>query len=410
MSTVASQEWRDCHLGDIGQILIGLTYSPSQVSASGTLVLRSSNIQNGQLALDDTVRVIADIPDQIRVRVSDVLICVRNGSRALIGKSLCLDERVEGETFGAFMAIFRSAHNDYLRFFFQSEEFKRQVDEHLGATINQITNRSLRGFEVHLPPPEERRLIAEVLADSEELIWSIERLISKKRWIRQGIVQQLVTGKTRLKGFDSDWTTYTLRSIGRTYGGLTGKSAEDFGCGDGRFVTFMDVMANLRIDGSRLAPVRTSSADKQNVVRNGDLLLNGSSETPDELAMAAVAVGVPPGTFLNSFCFGFRLNGDVGVDSEFLACLLRADVGRRLLASAAQGAIRYNLSKRQFLSLQARLPVPEEQRAIAAVIQECDEEISLLEARLNKARAIKQGMMQELLTGRTRLAARGALA
>lgn len=409
MSSVVS-EWRDCRLGDIGQVLIGLTYSPSQISSSGTLVLRSSNIQNGQLALQDTVRVAADIPDQIRVRASDILICARNGSRALIGKSLYLDERVEGETFGAFMAVFRSPNNNYLRFFFQSERFKRQVDEHLGATINQITNRSLRGFEVFLPPLEERPMIAAALADSEELIWSLERLIAKKRWLRQGILQELLTGNARLPGFESDWITLSLGDIGRAYGGLTGKAAEDFGCGERRFVTFMDVMANVRIGGANLAPVRISPSERQNVVRNGDLLLNGSSETPDELAMAAVAVDVPGGTLLNSFCFGFRLNRDAGVDPEFLACLLRAEPGRRLLASTAQGAIRYNLSKRQFLRLQIHLPVLEEQRAISALVREADEEIALLEARLSKARAIKQGMMQELLTGRTQLLPQGVSA
>lgn len=194
-----SLPWTQVHLGDVGESLIGLTYSPANVQRSGTLVLRSSNIQDGQLSFDDNVFVDSPIPSRIRVRENDILICVRNGSRGLIGKSVMLDRRVVGQTFGAFMAVYRSQLNPFLQYFFQSDRFKRQIDEHLGATINQITNASLNGFVADMPDdPAEQAAIGGVLADTEFEIAILQARLDKARDIKTGMMQQLLIGRTRL--------------------------------------------------------------------------------------------------------------------------------------------------------------------------------------------------------------------
>jgi len=194
-----SLPWTQVHLGDVGESLIGLTYSPANVKRSGTLVLRSSNIQDGQLSFDDNVFVDSPIPSRIRVRENDILICVRNGSRVLIGKSVMLDRRVVGQTFGAFMAVYRSQLNPFLQYFFQSDRFKRQIDEHLGATINQITNASLNGFVADMPDdPAEQAAIGGVLADTEFEIAILQARLDKARDIKTGVMQQLLIGRTRL--------------------------------------------------------------------------------------------------------------------------------------------------------------------------------------------------------------------
>ncbi len=194
-----SGEWDEKPLSDIGESLIGLTYSPSEVRQYGTLVLRSSNVQNGSLYFDDNVFVEADIPERIMVRPGDILLCVRNGSRDLIGKSALIDERATGMTFGAFMAVFRSEHGKFLYHAFQSETFKKQINEHLGATINQITNKSLNSFKVMFPPTnEERTKIATVLSDMDSELTALESRRDKTSDIKQAMMQELLTGKTRL--------------------------------------------------------------------------------------------------------------------------------------------------------------------------------------------------------------------
>jgi len=143
--------------------------------------------------------------------------------------------------------------------------------------------------------------------------------------------------------------------------------------------------------------------ESQNVAQRGDLFFNTSSETPEEVGMCSVLLQEARNVYLNSFCFGFRLTGDAGVDELFLAYLFRSGVGRNLIYSLAQGSTRYNLSKSNFVKLELSFPGLEEQRAIAEVLADMDAEIEALQARREKTQSVKQGMMQELLTGRTRL-------
>jgi type I restriction enzyme S subunit len=228
-------------------------------------------------------------------------------------------------------------------------------------------------------------------------------LIIKMQAIKRGMSQQLLTGQTRVPGFNSDWKHWHMDSLGSTYGGLTGKAKDDFEVGDGRYIPFMAVMSGLRVTASSLLRVRVAPQEHQNVVASGDLLFNTSSETPDELALCAVASDLPANTYLNSFSFGFRLLTPATADPLFLAYIFRSDIGRRLMNVLAQGATRYNLAKSQFREITLLLPSVDEQRAIATVLSDADEVVATLSSRLEKARAIKQGMMQELLTGHTRL-------
>ena len=197
------EDWNVFRFQEIGESIIGLTYSPSNIKSSGKLVHRSSNIQENRLTYDDNVYVDCFVPDKLILRKNDILICVRNGSRDLIGKSAIIDGNSIGETFGAFMSVFRTTKHSPLVFqFFNSELIKRQINESLGATINQITNKTLNSFLIPLPPTlEEQKSIATALSDVDELISGLEKLISKKKDIKRGAAQALLSGKIRLNGF-----------------------------------------------------------------------------------------------------------------------------------------------------------------------------------------------------------------
>jgi type I restriction enzyme S subunit len=401
---VIPEEWDSKPLGDLGETLIGLTYKPENVCENGTLVLRSSNIQDDALAFDDNVFVDTSVPERIKTRPGDVLICVRNGSRDLIGKSALLDERATGMTFGAFMAVYRSPIGKFASFLFQSEILKRQINEHLGATINQITNKSLNSFCIPVPPTDhEQRAIAEALGDVDALLDSLDCLIAKKRALKQAAMQQLLTAQTRLPGFHGKWEVKRLGDIGSTYGGLTGKTKADFGEGSARYITFMNIMSNVVIDCGAFEQVQVSSTELQNRAKKGDLFFNGSSETPEEVGMCSVLLDEVKDVYLNSFCFGFRFHESAETDGLFLAYYFRSKEGRELIKSLAQGSTRYNLSKIALSQSPLRLPKLPEQTAIAEVLSDMDAELAALEARRDKTRALKQGMMQELLTGKTRL-------
>ena len=391
-------------MGELGESIIGLTYKPTDVKSDGWLVLRSSNVQDGWLAFEDNVYVDADVPKRLVVREGDILVCVRNGSRPLIGKCALIIGNPKNTTFGAFMAVYRSRYGHYIFQQFQSDLIKRQIHEHLGATINQITNASLNSFEVPFPDEEtERAVIAQALFDTDELIRTIEKLIAKKRNIKQAAMQQLLTGKKRLPGFTGDWQPTPLSKLGTTYGGLTGKTKADFGSGNARYIPFLNVLNNTVIDAKVLDRVSIGTREAQNEVRGGDLFFNGSSETPEDLGLCSVLDLNLKGVYLNSFCFGFRPYVVGSFNGLFLAYYFRSRPGRELLYSLAQGATRYNLSKTALLRVELPMPLVEEQDAIASTLSDMSAEIDMLEARRDKTHAIKLAMMQQLLTGKVRL-------
>jgi type I restriction enzyme S subunit len=273
-----------------------------------------------------------------------------------------------------------------------------------GSGVPTLNRNDAHSYRTAIPTSvSEQHTIAEALSNVDALLEALDRLIAKKRDLKQAAMQQLLTGQTRLSGFQGDWEVKTLGEIGSTYGGLSGKTKADFGEGSACYVTFMNVMSNVVIDCCAFERVKVSSIESQNRVMKGDLLFNGSSETPEEVAMCAVLHEAVHNLFLNSFCFGFRFHDETEADGLFLAYYLRGKVGRELMKSLAQGSTRYNLSKVAFLKSSLRLPKLPEQIAIAEVLSDMYSELAALEQRMEKTRALKQGMMQELLTGRTRL-------
>lgn len=193
------EDWEVVALGDIGHTIIGLTYSPNDVAEFGTLVLRSSNVQNGKLAYGDNVFVSMQLPERVIVKQGDILVCVRNGSRQLIGKCALIDENADGSAFGAFMSIFRTKYSVFVFYQFQSDLIQNQINEIMGATINQITNKDMSGFKITLPSDEkEQTAIVTILSDMDEELQALEQRLSKTCQIKQGMMQELLTGRIRL--------------------------------------------------------------------------------------------------------------------------------------------------------------------------------------------------------------------
>lgn len=193
------EDWEVVCLGDIGQSLIGLTYSPKDVSDDGVLVLRSSNVQNGRLAYEDCVFVQMELPDRVMVKEGDILICVRNGSRQLIGKCALIDNSAQGFAFGAFMSVYRTEAYGFVFYQFQSDIIQSQINETMGATINQITNRDMSRFKIMMPKCiEEQTAIATILSDMDNELQALTQKLDKARALKQGMMQQLLTGKIRL--------------------------------------------------------------------------------------------------------------------------------------------------------------------------------------------------------------------
>lgn len=196
-----SGKWESKSLLDIAIILNGLTYKPEDVRPYGKLVIRSSNIKDGKLVYIDNVYVDEAKSTSEDVAIGDVIICVRNGSSALIGKSAYVQENIDA-TVGAFMSNIR-CHNTHLSKFFyyftKTETFKDFINEVLGATINQITKSDLKRLKFAIPLSlYEQQAIADILTAMDKEISDLEEEKEKYIALKAGAMDDLLTGKIRL--------------------------------------------------------------------------------------------------------------------------------------------------------------------------------------------------------------------
>ena len=165
-----NKDWQTVKLSEIATYSIGLTYSPDDVSDSGTVVLRSSNVQGGDIDLSDIVRVTKKIKEDLFVKEGDILMCSRNGSKRLVGKTALINELPEKMTFGTFMTIIRSEHNKYLSYFFNTDYFRKQISESETSSINQITKAMLDSVIVPMPPVEIENKIIETIEEEKKIV------------------------------------------------------------------------------------------------------------------------------------------------------------------------------------------------------------------------------------------------
>ena len=375
---IIPEDWVVLSLSEIGDSLIGLTYQPSKVRKYGTLVLRSSNIQNGLLCFDNNVFVETKIPERIKVRPGDILICTRNGSRKLIGKSAIIDERATGMTFGAFMGVFRSDQGQYLRHMFKSDIFKKQINEHLGATINQITSKSLKSFKVPLPQKNQERIkIADVLNNVDELVVGLDQLIAKKRNLKQATMQQLLNGKIRLIGFKKKWLELQLKEITKPQ--------------KGQLIT-----KNTIVDGD----IPVIAGGQQPSCYHAQANRNGKTITISASGAYAGYIAFHKTPIFASDCSTISESNTYSIEFLYYSLLLK----QKQIYAAQTGGAQPHIQPKELGPILIKIPEDlNEQNAIATVLSDIDLEISKLEIRRNKIQNIKKAMMQELLTGKTRL-------
>ena len=296
----------------------------------------------------------------------------------------------------------RGINQQYLYFFLDYDASLLQRDTQ-GGTMHHITKENMEKRFIPVPPIAEQRKIAEVLGVWDEAIEKQARLIEKLALRKRALMQRLLSAKLRLPGFSEPWKKVKLGDIGDTYNGLSGKNKDDFEYGNAQFIPYINVFSNERIDTNNLGCVQIKPNEQQNTVKYGDIFFTVSSETPDEVGMASVLLEHLDNTYLNSFCFGYRLNNFSTLNPFFAAYLFRTEHFRNYMSVLAQGSTRFNISKKEVMKLKIDLPTIEEQTAIAEVLTAADREIELAKEKLDRLRRQKRGLMQQLLTGKKRV-------
>ena len=271
----------------------------------------------------------------------------------------------------------------------------------LSNTGNQenLNGSLVRSIPVLLPPDAEQKAIADALSDADALIESLEQLVTKKRQIKKGAMQELLTGKKRLPGFSGDWE---IKRLGQLGGFLKGRGVnrDESATGNLACVRYGELYTrhhnHIETYYSWISREVATTATR---LEHGDILFAGSGETKDEIGKCAAFVDIMEG----------YAGGDIVIlrnkkaDPVFLGYYLNTGSINRQKASKGQGDAIVHIGAEALADIQCALPHLSEQTAIATVLSNMDAEITALEAKLSKARQLKQGMMQELLTGRIRL-------
>ena len=294
--------------------------------------------------------------------------------------------------------------NAFLYAIVQSDEFFAMANMSYGTHMPRTDWTVMRNFTVMLPPILEQNAIADVLLDVDGLINALEALITKKCAIKQATMQQLLTGKTRLPGFSGAWETKRLGELGPFVKGrgikrddVTDEGVPCLRYGE-LYTQYQDYILKV---ASRIPPNVAATALP---IKTGDLLFAGSGETAEEIGRCAAYLGEEQA----------YAGGDVivltpsGQNSIYLGHLMNSSTVSTQKARMGQGDAVVHIYINNLAQVQIELPPIIEQNAIADVLSDMDAEISALEQRRDKTIAIKQGMMQQLLTGRVRLVKPGA--
>lgn len=269
--------------------------------------------------------------------------------------------------------------------------------------VPQLTVPQIRYIELILPKISEQNIMADALSDMDNYIASLGKLIAKKKAIKRGAMQELLTGKRRLPGFDGDWVSINLaqKSILKARIGWQGLTTAEYRDeGYAYLITGTD-FKNGRINwnGCHYVEKFRYEQDTNIQVKNGDVLITKDGT----IGKVALVEGLEKKATLNSGVFVIRpING--AYNNLFVYFVLSSEIFTNFLTRLSAGSTINHLYQKDFVGFEFNAPSTiEEQQAIAEVLIEIDNEIKALTAKQNKAKLIKQGMMQELLTGRIRM-------
>lgn len=392
--------WEEATLGEVVDFFSGLTYTPNDVVGdNGTFVLRSSNVKNGEIVNADDVFVNSEVVNCENVKEGDIAVVVRNGSRSLIGKHAQIKREMKNTVIGAFMTGIRSEQPNFTNALLDTEQFNKEVEKNLGATINQITTGAFKRMSFCFPDADEQKQIGIYFQHLDKLISLHQTKVNKLTNLKKAMLEKMFpkqgadVPEIRFKGFAGNWVKKDLGEIGSTFTGLSGKTRDDFGHGEAKFITYMNVFSNPVSDPHLVEPIEIDG--KQNAVQFGDVLFTTSSETPEEVGMSSIWLQNTSNTYLNSFCFGFRLTEKV--DRYYLAYLLRSPTVRKKITFLAQGISRYNISKNKMMEISVPIPrETEEQSKIGSYFQNLDKTITLHQAELEKLNNLKKACLEKM--------------
>jgi len=419
--------------GTIGELVVGIrgvTFASEVVLAapndSSVMLLRSNNIKDGRINFEEVYHLPPTyVSDAQTARMGDVAVCMSNGSKRLVGKAARISKNDADRKIavGAFCALFRPTTNadpHFVPYLFDTESYRRELHITLsGSAINNLKNSDIEGIKIPLPPLAEQRKIAEILRTWDEAIETAEAELKAKQKRKRGLMQKMMSpgGQIEAKKTDSfresvkrfalpgGWRWMFIHDVAKvSFSSVDKKSVE--GEKAVRLCNYMDVFYNRRIREGMPFMVSTASESdiKKFTLNKGDVVLTKDSETPEEIAFAAVI-----DEQIENLVCGYHLAvlrpDKAKVTGEYLMSAINFHPNHHQFVRLANGATRFGLGIDSLNNAVIPVPPMYVQRNIAEILKSADEEVELINKRIETLRTQKRGLMQKLLTGEVRVAA-----
>ncbi|MGE1048014.1 restriction endonuclease subunit S, partial [Bacillus sp. GMs2/1] len=403
----------------------GVSYKPGNIKEGNDnkdfVLIRSNNIKNGTISLKDVIVIDKSCVSEVqRLNFGDIVVCMSNGSKELVGKSAMFKETVGDYCVGAFCSSFKSIDNnsnEFIYYLFQSDEYRKQVDISLaGSAINNLKNSTILNYEFLVPLDKaEQEKIANVLIKIDESIEKIQKLINKYNRIKIGMMQDLLT-----KGIDEEGnirseethefrdsplgripTEYFCENFGEYANFKNGLNYNSEQVGEGlKIIGVSNFKSHMTIGYQGLDELRGfERINPEYLLNDSDLLFVRSNGNKELIGRVLLIEKIKEPISFSGFTIRARIINSA-INARYIAYLFNASLIRKQLVQFGGGTNIANLSQEILSKIKILIPPTEEQKKIVNVLDKINQKIDQQKALLYKVQNLKAGLMQDLLTGK----------
>lgn len=394
----SDNNWEEQTLTDFIKLYNGLTYSPNDVRKNGTLVLRSSNIQSGEIINADNVYVASDKASSENVRSGDIIVVVRNGSRSLIGKHAMVKGEMPNTVIGAFMSGMHSEHSTFVNALLDTPKFGKEIEKNMGATINQITGAMFSKMNFKIPSGIEQDYIGRFFYSIDSIITLHQHKLDKLKNLKKAYLAELFPAegerlpKRRFPGFEGEWEVNLLGDLGKAQSGIGFPDSEQGG--------------KVGVPFYKVSDMNNTGNEHEMVCANNYVTLEqinqrGWKPISDVPAIFFAKVGAAVLLNRKRLCnVPFLLDNNTmafSIDTSKIDTYFAKTIFETIdLTALVQIGALPSYNAKDVESISVLIPSKNEQRRIGEFFQKLDKSISLQQEKLDKLKDLKKAYLNEL--------------
>jgi len=393
-----SDAWEQRKLTEFVEFFSGLTYTPNDVQENGTLVLRSSNVSNGEVVDADNVYVNPQVVNSENVKVGDIVVVVRNGSRSLIGKHAQIKAFMPNTVIGAFMTGIRSECPEFTNALLNTSRFEEEVAMNMGATINQITGYMFSKMEFKVPCLDEQKKIGEYFEKLDRLVTLHQRKFEKLTNVKKSMLEKMFPQngssypEIRFKGFTDPWEQRKLSEMCGTFEYGLNASAKEFD-GKNKYIRITDIDDASRefLLSDLSSPDICLDGMSKYLLSSGDIVFARTGASVGKTYIYRENDGI---VYFAGFLIRAKVNQDN--DAEFVFQSTLSPSYEKYIRITSQRSGQPGVNAQEYGEYDLFAPSKEEQQRIGHFLRGIDNLITLHQRELEKLQNIKKSMLEKM--------------